>query len=253
MTAETGEAEAIETFAPTTRTAREAVIRASVDLPDDGGARAAQVRSLSSMLRRLIAEAGPHDWPTLREHFVPAGTQETSRGWFVDADNWFREVGEDHLVSLPGVTEHADGLAYHGLDEGEIADLDLTDGARDAIRPLADLREDVSTRTWLAAIEHHSPHADAVEDVLQAVDVIRSVGPSGISTVEIREQHRLDVSQPEIRRPLESIEGIDREVVEPLEPEEIEVDTLADVVSGFEEIEREPEPRWRVDREGRSD
>jgi hypothetical protein len=153
-------------------------------------------------------------------------------------DGWFADVGEPALRRLPVIEGDDDGdvWRFSGIDADEHDD--------EHVVSLAKLRGDVDqvTENALDALGV-ARGADEREALRRFARRIRQDAP--VSTGDLGADEETGLAASDVADDLEQLPGIRHTVEEPPDPEELPVETMADVLEGYEALEAGPTEVWQ--------
>lgn len=224
--------------------ARRDVIEQVIDLPEGREPRSLQTRTLLAIYGALIRRRDELSKRLIRPYFIGASTTATKQGFYSSFSRWWAERGEQDVLDLPGVEKRDGCFAFTGVVDPS-DDLPADVDTEDATRPLEAFRADPRVKAHVELVDRYGPHAEAVEDVLALWDVVATAGST--TSEEITRDPTLDLSG--YADALADLPGIER-TVDVTDPEEITVETYADVLNARQEIDAPPTVRWRFDPEG---
>lgn len=226
-------------------------------------ARSHQRSNVRAMYDALIRREGPLSERDLRDYFDPAGTGAPEQGLYADVQfgRFWDDVGHRSLRVLPGIEASADGLRFVGVDPdpdpettgsgtgtgtgaGDGTSINVASDDDADVRPLSAFRSDprVVARNYLD--RSHGPHSDETSDLLTLWDMVAEAGET--TTAELERDYRT----PDLDRygaALAECPHIEREVSGPPEPDDVPIETYADVLAARERVEAPPETVWSFD------
>lgn len=200
-------------------------------------------RMLEDILEHLQVngEAQRHD--LLDRFFQGLSADNPDQLWYPrnKGGEWFADVAAPQLRALPCVTGDESGDVWRfdpsGVDPAALDDEHVT--------PLAELRGDAEYAAKAKLDDLGVERRTDERKVLRRFwKRIRGNGSVTADTLE-RAGQGTGVSIEDVAGTLKALPGIERTVEEPPAPEEIAVETMADVLEGYERLEAEPEEVWR--------
>lgn len=172
----------------------------------------------------------------LLDYFRPYSNHVPEQGHYAEiaAEQWWMDVGAPQLAQLPGVVVDDAVVRFEGVNPSDFDD--------EHVRPLEEIRNDPEVRVDLAldrlGVERGS---DEREDILALLDALRE---SGSATSEDLDRAVHGVSFAEHADTLAKLPGVERTEEHPPAPEEIEIETYADVLDARETVEQDAVVRW---------
>lgn len=199
-------------------------------------------RAIVNVLEHLMVR-GETDRDTLIEAYFepnPPPARDQLRYGEHAGDAWWQDVIEPALRDLPCVeTADADGETWRftGVAASEYDD--------EHVVPLAELRGDPAV-----AVKATLDERGVARDSLQREAVLscwRHLQENETATSEDLDSELPGTSVDEVADNLAALPGVEREIEGPPDPEEIPVETMADVLEGHERLEADPVEVWRYD------
>lgn len=224
--------------------------RVSVDAPLPG-VRAQQRKRIADVVEYLELRGETRRDDLVAMFFEGDGVQAPDQARYVDGRRWFRDLAAPALEGLPFV-DVVDPEAtvstwrFTGADPDAllIADRHVDD---DAIGTLAEIRAAPEYRVRGVLDELGiARRSDEREAIRTRWDRLRARGEATADELDLADPD--DRDDDSVAADLIELPGVTRTVDEP-DPEEIAVDTLADVIEGRERLEAGAIERWRYDPE----
>ena len=195
---------------------------------------------LTSIVRHLIKH-GESSKDDLLAYFnmgyTYEGNADPSVGRYTTATKgrWWDDVAEPQLSRLPLVEQTGEGTwRFSGVNPEAFDD--------DHLVPLEEVRSRPRTKAEAVLDEQGvGVYSDRRDALLSAWDFLKSTRRASRETLSNRLD---DFDVEEISATLSELPGVSREVNEPPEPEEIEVETMADVLEGRELLEQDATVEW---------
>lgn len=217
--------------------------------------------SLRDMFHHLIRR-GECPAEELQTHFRPVEHHpDADRGRYTELmdSEWWADIGQPNLRALPGVSvEEAETSTdpevwrFAGLLEPP-EDADAED-----VVPLDDIRDDPALEAAAALDDLGIGVGDRRDLLLDLFETIRNGDrttsdlvaeiPRDLDGVRRRRGDERQFFGDKIRGPLSELPGVTVEKWEPRAPDEIPIETMADVLEAREELDREPREMWRAER-----
>lgn len=221
--------------------------------------------ALREAYQRLI-RLGAAPAGELRSFFRPVDHPDPDLGRYIEgqADEWWRDVAADQLAKLPGVdvVESDDPDAVFGPRAGATWRFDGVDDPavfdavdEEHIAPLAEIRADPEVQAELVMDRHGVARRgvsrrghDRREVLLDLFETVRRHGEiDADDLLDGVDSDRLGPAasprefwESAARAVLQDFPDVSVEVDAPRDPEEIPVETMADVRAGYRELEGEP-------------
>lgn len=155
-------------------------------------------------------------------------------------DAWWQDVVEPALRALPCVEPvDAAGEAWRftGVAAGDYDD--------DHVVPLAELRRDPVVVAE-AALDERGVARDSHQREA-VLSCWRHLQTTDSATAEELDSELRRKSIDEVADDLAALPGVERDVETPPESEEITVETMADVIEGYERLDADPVETWRLE------
>lgn len=218
--------------------ARQNIIHEHTDLEGHREGVSRQTTSIRRMYGALIRREGELTRDDLEDYYQPHHTHNVTSGYYGEANyaEFYENVVREQLPNLPGVTRSGDSYEFAGIDP----DADTVD--EEHVRPLSELREDPRTGARNAIEDAHGPDTDASEDLLDLWDHVADAGET--ATEDMASARRLPDLE-EYADELADLPHIERERIGPPVPEEIEIETYADVLEAEERVGAGSVTEWR--------
>ncbi|QLG62641.1 hypothetical protein [Halorarum salinum] len=249
-----------DTWGLTAEAARAAVAERA-DVP---GRPPASTKTEHSICRAIdyLQERGEATGGELRTFFTSHGVSAPQQGQYVEARQWWSDVGDPALRTLPGV-EADESVGYRFAADG--VDPDAFDPEH--VVPLSEIRDRLRPRVERVLDEHRVPlrGRDGRAPRQAFVDLVRDVRERGpLTSADIRGllydaaavkryDRRFDADAFLAEREDVLTALLDREEDVPRAPGDIPVSSYADVLAAEEEVAREPVTRWSVPPEAAQD
>lgn len=222
----------------------------SPDIDEDDGvkqsippeAKAKAKAAVRNVLEHLIVRGETDRDALIEAHFDPNPPMHRRQLRFSEwaSDEWWQDVIEPALRELPCV-EPADSDSKAWRFKG-VAASDYDD---EHVVPLAELRSDpdVAVEATLddRGVDRDSLQREAVRSCWRHLQANETATSADLD--ETLHQKSIDG----IADDLAALPGVEREVESLPDPEEIAVETMADVLEGYERLESDPVEVWRYD------
>lgn len=205
------------------------------------GPRARARKAVEGMLTHLMEKGEASSDELVDGYFEPDGLHKPSQLRYGDhtGDAWWRDVAAPQLSALPCVEidEGSGTCRFTGVDSSDYAD--------EHTLPLEDLRNDPEVGIEVELDDLDVPRRSDERDALLAF--WRHLSQHGSATTAELDRTVHGMAVADVASPLEDLSGVEREVNHPPDPEDIEVSTMADVVDGYRELEKDPTETWRFE------
>lgn len=192
-------------------------------------------KALDRILMRLIVR-GESTTDDLLTYFPADDISRPDQGRFAQhsGEQWFDDVAKPKLKALPCVTNDGDKWGFSGVDSGEYDD--------EHVRELDDLRDDPLLEAEQVLDDLGATRGSVKYD--GALAFYSALVDQGSATTDELNSvtHRTTVG--ELEETLLGFPGVERETTGPAEPEDIEIETYADVLEAEEQLSGEPTVEW---------
>jgi len=207
------------------------------------------LHSLQDMYRSLVIREGPVATDALLEHFRPVDhSPDPSVGRYgaLMANQWWSDVAREQFAAFPGVSA-ADG---DGSGPWEFVGVDGAAFDDEPVRPLEELRADPLVRVEAAlderGVDRRSDRRSALVALVEALaDAGRAEAETLATETLATELRSWSLSLDDVADDLAALPGVEREVQHPPDPSEIAVETMADVIDGYEALDQGSTEVWR--------
>lgn len=222
-----------------------AILREHRTFDSPSGAGVAQShRMLEDILECLQANGEMQRRDLVDRFFEGMSTDNPDQLWYTKhkGDEWFADVAAPQLRALPCVAGDDEGEAWRfdpsGIDPEALDDEHVTSLEELRNDPMRPVEEALDER----GIGRRTDERAALRSLWKTIRNRGSVPADELDTVG-----NTGLSADDVERQLKSLPGIERTVETPPEPEEIPVETMADVLEGHERLEAGAVGVWRFD------
>lgn len=192
-------------------------------------------KALERILQRLIVR-GESPTDELLVYFPADDLDKPSQGLFgqYSEEQWFDDVAKPNLQELPCVEGSGDKWGFSGVDSSKYDE--------EHTEPLDDLRNDPLLEAEQVLDDMGATRGSVKYD--GALAFYSALVDQGSATTDElnRVTHRTTVE--ELEETLLEFPGVERETIGPAEPEDIAIETYADVLEAEEQLSGEPTVEW---------
>ncbi|MDG5821847.1 hypothetical protein [Natronococcus sp. A-GB7] len=192
-------------------------------------------KALERILQRLIVR-GESSTDELLVYFAEDDIHKPSQGRYGEhsGEQWFDDVAKPNLEALPCVTNDGDKWGFSGVDSSNYDE--------EHTEPLDDLRDDSLLEAEQTLDDRGATRGSVRYDGVLAFYSELVEQETATTDVLDRVTHRTTVG--EVEDTLLKLPGVERETVGPAEPEDIAIETYADVLEAEEQLSGEPTVEW---------
>lgn len=204
-------------------------------------------RMLEGIVEYLQVRDEPHRRELVQLFFEPDTTHAPKQLRYVagTGDEWFADVAAPQLRVLPCVEAVDDGDSWRFDPSGVDPDSHALDDEH--VAPIEEVGADPELQTRAALAEQGIERgSDEREALLELVDRLREMDEE-VTTDELDGVVGTGLDVEAVADDLAALPGVERTVDEPPAPEDITVETMADVIEGREALEAETTETWRYD------